>query len=192
MKNKKCTKCNKIKSIAHFTKDVSFKDSLSPYCKKCAAKIRSERAKIINANNRRYKARNKDKIAESAKAYREKNRERLIKNAKKYRKENDLYIRKSRLSPKHKYKRLKESAKLRKLELNIDFDTYCNIIEKRQCYYCDSSFGTETGSNLNRIDNTKGYSIDNVKPCCATCNYIMLDFSKNELLARLNKIARRL
>ena len=39
------------------------------------------------------------------------------------------------------------------------------------CYYCTS----EDSIGLDRMDNTRGHELDNVKPCCSKCNMIMSD-----------------
>ena len=55
------------------------------------------------------------------------------------------------------------------------------ILTKRSCHYCDQSpsqikksvslRGHYIYNGIDRIDNSKGYTIDNVVPCCKTCNY---------------------
>lgn len=50
----------------------------------------------------------------------------------------------------------------------IEFDEY-SILIKNNCYYCKSLL-PEAGIGLDRINNTIGYTINNVIPCCANCN----------------------
>jgi hypothetical protein len=59
---------------------------------------------------------------------------------------------------------------------NLTFDEYVNLIGKR-CNYCDDEFNTPsiTGIGLDRLDNNKGYEINNVVSCCTTCNTIRSD-----------------
>jgi hypothetical protein len=39
------------------------------------------------------------------------------------------------------------------------------------CYYCEANLLEMTrGSGLDRIDNSRGYTLDNVLPCCTDCN----------------------
>lgn len=40
------------------------------------------------------------------------------------------------------------------------------------CHYCGKNLEGNTGANLDRIDNNKGYTPDNVLPCCGECNRI--------------------
>tara|TARA_Y100000310_G_scaffold68786_1_gene64109 strand:- start:169 stop:534 length:366 start_codon:yes stop_codon:yes gene_type:complete len=49
------------------------------------------------------------------------------------------------------------------------------------CFYCMNKIGKTTG--LDRTDNTKGYTLENVVPCCRECNTIKNDqLSKDEML----------
>ena len=53
-------------------------------------------------------------------------------------------------------------------------------ITKKDCYYCGAKPNNERKSSSNnggyvyngidRIDNNKGYTMDNIVPCCRTCN----------------------
>ncbi len=86
------------------------------------------------------------------------------------------------------FQRIKETG----ISMDLSFEDYQEIIKDKTCFYCDFDFSTETGTNLNRIDNSKGYTKDNVKPCCKVCNFMMQDYSKEELIPRLYKMARRL
>jgi len=62
-------------------------------------------------------------------------------------------------------------------EWAITIDEYAKLISK-PCYYCEDFFAAKSkyGSGLDRIDNTKGYTVDNVLPCCKQCNSIRNNF----------------
>lgn len=47
---------------------------------------------------------------------------------------------------------------------------YCGI-EPSRVFSRKNLNGTYIYNGIDRIDNTKGYIIDNVVPCCKTCNY---------------------
>lgn len=64
-----------------------------------------------------------------------------------------------------KYKAAKQG-----LEWSIGLEDYKNLI-RQNCFYCDDAV-SETGKGLDRIDNDKGYTLDNVLPCCGNCNYL--------------------
>lgn len=57
----------------------------------------------------------------------------------------------------------------------ISIDEFKVLIEQ-PCWYCDAPPGhTRFGSGLDRIDPQKGYHMDNVYPCCQTCNRLKSD-----------------
>lgn len=72
-----------------------------------------------------------------------------------------------------KFSRLKTKAKNRKINFELTLDQYCQVIQNR-CYYCDVDLFSITGGCIDRINNDKsiGYKIDNVLPCCPSCNLI--------------------
>lgn len=102
------------------------------------------------------------------------------------------------------YKSLKSGAIRRGLIFDIDYTTF-KILSEQNCYLCgDSPSDKHSGysrrrhtknkdtyvvcNSLNRIDNTIGYSIDNVKSCCFMCNRIKSDFELDKLLIKIKKI----
>ena len=77
------------------------------------------------------------------------------------------------------YTRYVDSARHRGIEFSIDFDTFIDLTSKN-CFYCGMEpkqirqryGGTPHIYNgLDRVDNSKGYIINNVVPCCKSCNY---------------------
>lgn len=67
------------------------------------------------------------------------------------------------------------------VDWTIRFDDFKWLVEQ-PCWYCDAPAGhTRFGSGLDRIDPKKGYHLDNVYPCCRTCNTLKSDkFSAKE------------
>jgi len=73
----------------------------------------------------------------------------------------------------------KRSAKKRKLEWDLTEEQFSKITQQ-DCYYCGAEpnniakqkgkYGEYTYNGLDRVDNTKGYTIDNVVSCCKFCN----------------------
>lgn len=61
-----------------------------------------------------------------------------------------------------------QRAKERGLEWTIPQEEYWHLI-RQPCYYCGSSLNP-TGAGLDRKDNSRGYTSDNVVPCCRACN----------------------
>lgn len=64
----------------------------------------------------------------------------------------------------------KSVAKKRGLSWTLTLEEF-SLLLNMPCTYCNDAFGkTRTGTALDRIDNTKGYDLSNVLPCCVTCN----------------------
>lgn len=69
-------------------------------------------------------------------------------------------------SPHRKYyTNYMNSAKNRGYAFNLSFEEFDSIISQN-CHYC----GSEPRNGVDRRDNSRGYDIDNVVPCCTTCN----------------------
>ncbi len=117
-----------------------------------------------------YYRENKEEIKE----YRAKNKQKLKKYQKEYSKRNpDKYLQ-LRRTPEAKFKATINRANDRKLMFTLTFDEYTSLTSQ-PCVYCWGSL-PETGGGLDRIDNSLGYTIDNVLPCCTACNRIRGDY----------------
>ena len=64
-----------------------------------------------------------------------------------------------------------------------DYDYFKNLFSNSPCYICQAKFTELNKPTLDRIDNKKGHSKDNVKPCCVYCN--VTKSNKDENLTRL-------
>lgn len=74
-----------------------------------------------------------------------------------------------------------------------------NLIES-DCYYCggepSNNIGLHRGirflyQGIDRLDNTEGYTSDNVVPCCIVCNKMKKTLGHDEFLLHIHKIASR-
>ena len=63
------------------------------------------------------------------------------------------------------------------------------ILAEDCCNYCGSSL-PKVGIGLDRIDNTKGYTKDNVSPCCSKCNKMKSDLTIKDFYKHLRKIIK--
>lgn len=63
----------------------------------------------------------------------------------------------------------KQIARRRNLEVTITLEQF-KLLLNSPCYYWSSHTKPEVGSGLDRIDNSLGYHITNVLPCCTKCN----------------------
>lgn len=69
----------------------------------------------------------------------------------------------------------KNLARRRNKEWILSFEEY-ETIAVLPCHYCNNILGkVEAGGGIDRIDNDRGYSVDNVVSCCGTCNKIKND-----------------
>jgi len=55
------------------------------------------------------------------------------------------------------------------------------------CYYCGDNIET---IGLDRLNNTKGYSLDNIVSCCTPCNMMKNNNTEDDFIARCKKIAK--
>jgi hypothetical protein len=96
---------------------------------------------------------NKDKRRLRNKLYQDKHKER---------------IKESNKSIYRRFNRAKNQARYRSLTFTLTQNEYSQTVSK-PCFYCEGPLPA-FGYGLDRIDNTKGYTPDNVIPCCTDCN----------------------
>ncbi len=115
---------------------------------------------------REYYQRNKEQIKEYAR-YRYQIEKELCKGACEKYKEYHKNKRKSyNLKFDVRYRIYQQGAKKKGLTFELTLLEFIDLTQ-RPCYYCGF---IELYNGLDRIDNSKGYSKDNVVPCCALCN----------------------
>lgn len=73
-----------------------------------------------------------------------------------------------------------------KLVFDISYELFVDLIHDN-CFYCGQS-ANEKRNGVDRIDNTLGYSKENVVPCCFKCNQLKGKLSVNEFLSHIVKI----
>lgn len=91
----------------------------------------------------------------------------------------------------------KRNAKRRGFTYNLTEEQFKEITQQ-DCYYCGiepkqiTDYNKRNGqyvyNGIDRIDNTKGYVIDNVVPCCGMCNRIKGKLSSVEFLDWLDRV----
>jgi len=87
------------------------------------------------------------------------------------------------------YNKYKYNAKKRGYEWNLTKEQFKELTQQ-DCYYCGvkpknkskntNCFGDFIYNGIDRIDNAKGYTIDNVVPCCKLCNQAKMDLTLQE------------
>lgn len=102
-------------------------------------------------------------------------------------------------------KEYKAGAEKRNLEFKLSFDEFVNLSEKN-CYYCgaeptvhevDKKYMHKIAepwkrNGIDRVDTTKGYTIDNCVPCCPKCNYAKHDLKLDEFTEWVKKCYKHL
>ena len=97
--------------------------------------------------------------------------------------------------------RYKANAIRRKLEWDLTLEQFAEIT-KKDCHYCGAkpnNIAIGKGCNgdyiyngIDRIDNNKGYTIDNIVPCCKICNYAKRKLTLQEFQDWVEKIYNRI
>lgn len=166
----KCIICGKIKEGTRGW-------NKGPTCPSCYAKKKHtenpekyrERCRIYYKNNtdkvkkqkREWYQEYKEEIVTKRAAYRENNPEKVKEiNKKSYEKTKKLI--------KRRFLHSRGQAKSRGLLWDLTIEEY-HALMNQNCIYCGSVI-SHCGVGLDRIDNSKGYSTDNVLPCCGSCN----------------------
>lgn len=91
----------------------------------------------------------------------------------------------------------RSGARQRGIDFNLSEEEFKSLI-KKDCYYCGEhpsrhqsvSYRSdyELVNGIDRIDSSKGYSIDNCVPCCNTCNLMKNTLSKETFLNKVSAI----
>jgi 5-methylcytosine-specific restriction endonuclease McrA len=100
-----------------------------------------------------------------------------------------------------KWRTYKRNAKVAKREFTLTFEQFHALISK-PCTYCGSppvkhkTIGRYNGicptNGVDRIDNSKGYTVDNCVSCCKICNHAKNDMSVDEFAAWLERVFNNL
>jgi len=87
------------------------------------------------------------------------------------------------------FNQYKTRAEEKNLDFEISEDDYYYIIMEK-CYICGKKSETEHINGIDRINNDKGYILDNVEACCAQCNYMKNKFTLQDFFDKLRKIKK--
>lgn len=177
MRIKLCKSCQRTLSEDCFGSDRDKRDGLRTRCKECDKKARDKRYigyhHEILEKNRKFRIRHRDRILRQKREYYRANIQ-----------DKDSKLYKYMSGPAPRFKLYRRHAKSRNLSFDLSreqFDSFWNI----PCAYCGSDIKT---IGLDRVDNAKGYSIDNVVACCHPCNVAKGKMSTAEFLEHVRKI----
>ena len=118
------------------------------------------------------------------KQYYKKNATKLRKYRNDYCQDNRDKIKAWGQSPEGKYIEYKSNAKSRNIPFKLTFEQFKSFW-KKPCWYCNNSIVT---IGLDRVDNSKGYSVTNVVSCCEVDNKSKLDKSRDDYLEHCRKV----
>lgn len=77
----------------------------------------------------------------------------------------------------------------REIEFQITEDQF-NFISNFPCYLCGKLNSVSHKNGIDRLDNNKGYLIDNCLACCAECNWLKHVNNVNDLINMMIKITK--
>lgn len=83
-----------------------------------------------------------------------------------------------------KYQSYKKGAKRRGYDFLLTKEEFLKLWQK-DCYYCGSKIKF---IGIDRVDNNIGYTVDNIVPCCSTCNRLKKTLSKKNYLEHVKRI----
>lgn len=86
------------------------------------------------------------------------------------------------------YKWYIHSAKRRGKEFNLSEQEFNNIV-KRRCYLCGKKSRGNHKNGVDRVDNEKGYDVDNCKSCRCYCNMMKKDMDHERFLNKCEQVA---
>lgn len=90
------------------------------------------------------------------------------------------------LTPRGMFWLCRATAKRRGIPFHLTENQFTSFYGK-PCAYCGSTFDAV---RLDRIDNDKGYEIENVASCCWICNRAKGELSKQQFLAWISNLIR--
>jgi|ERR1035437_4677476 hypothetical protein len=129
-----------------------------------------------------YKKDNKEHYDEYFKEYRMKNKDKI----KKWHRDNYANNKAKWQTPKGRYSIYKHSAKSTHREFTLSMEEFMTFWQK-SCFYCGNIPLT---IGLDRIDNDKGYTIENIVSCCTTCNLMRKTLSQEIFINHCKLISK--
>ena len=85
------------------------------------------------------------------------------------------------------YNRYKNRAFDKNLEFTLSCDDF-DELKSQSCYLCGKFNNSQHLNGVDRLDNNKGYTLDNVKPCCSGCNYMKKNYILEDVVTKFMDI----
>jgi len=93
----------------------------------------------------------------------------------------------NRLTITGNYQSYKSRQKKKGSEIELSEEQFINLVSQ-DCYLCGMQSNTLHTNGLDRIDSTKGYVVDNIKPCCCECNLMKNSYTYDEFIDKCKEI----
>lgn len=85
------------------------------------------------------------------------------------------------------YDAFAKSAKVRNIEFHLTNTEFMEI-SRNDCYLCGKSNRFNHRNGVDRFDNNLGYTVDNARSCCNTCNMMKNRFSYSDVIDKFERI----
>jgi hypothetical protein len=198
---KLCCACKVKKDESAFYKDKYTPDGLCYQCIEC----KKEYLKIHKEETRQYGKKHRIEHAFEIKQYKEKHKEEIAKYQKQYyemhKEAHQQYSKqynKKHAKERNQHNQAHREHYLLKHYINIDKkkNLICNLTEQwikdnitsKSCIYC----GDIEFLGCDRIDNSKGHTINNCVPCCIFCNHIRSNLLSLEEMKLLGPVIKQI
>ena len=165
-----CSKCRIEKNENEFSKGCY-------YCKPCALLyVREQYQKnpeIRKGYARDYYHRNKKFLRKQARDNYQNDPDRKKRHHERnarWARENPQSVKHSQQKPTGRFSHARQTARQRGLDWKLERQQYVDLVIQ-PCTYC-GEVTVNYGVGLDRIDNSKGYEMGNVQPCCGNCNQL--------------------
>ena len=175
VKTKRCSKCGRILPLSEFYRDKYRKDGKRSICMDCVKLKRKEYCKShreeVHKSQAKWRAKHPNYEAEYKTEWYKANKEHVKEYNSAY---NAIYydplkypIRWARMIVKNY--RSTDKSKGFDPSQTISAEWFLDNIAYKPCAHCGKQGIGLIGCN--RLYNTKGHTIDNVEPCCPSCNF---------------------
>jgi len=89
-----------------------------------------------------------------------------------------------------RYSDYRRRALKKQLDFSITPDDYNSII-KKDCFMCGKKSDQHHQNGIDRMDNTKGYILENINACCCECNLIKKDYVYEDIINKFLLIHKK-
>jgi hypothetical protein len=85
------------------------------------------------------------------------------------------------------YSEYVERAYKKGIPFNVSSETFYKF-RNQSCYLCGKEKSDTNINGIDRFDNTKGYTDENIRSCCCNCNYMKKNYDYGSLINKLTLI----